>query len=224
MPANAAVADVLTLVGAVLRSSRSSPRSCPSCVRYRSGDELARQQIKWLGVAALFTTACLLVGLGAALAGAATVGYALILGSVLSIPLAIGVAILRYRLYDVDRVISRSLTYGLVTVTLAAAYTALVLIGQALFSSFAGGSNLAIAVLDARRRRAVPARARAGAAVRRPPLLPAALRRAAHAGGVRGAAARARSSSTGSAPTSRDVVAETMQPAHVSLWLREEAR
>ena len=53
---------------------------------------------------------------------------------------------LRYRLYEIDRVISRALVYTTLTVVLGAAYAGLVLAGQAVFSSFAGGSNLAIAV------------------------------------------------------------------------------
>ena len=52
---------------------------------------------------------------------------------------------LRYRLYEIDRVISRTLVYASLTVVLGAAYVGLVLGGQAVFSSFAGGSNLAIA-------------------------------------------------------------------------------
>ena len=64
---------------------------------------------------------------------------------ILAIPVAIGVAMLRYRLYEVDRVISRTLVYGALTVILGAAYVGLVLAGQAVFSSFAGGSDLAIA-------------------------------------------------------------------------------
>ena len=62
------------------------------------------------------------------------------------VALAIGVAILRYRLYEIDRVISRTLVYATLTVVLGAGYAGLVLAGQAVFSSFAGGSNLAIAV------------------------------------------------------------------------------
>ena len=60
-------------------------------------------------------------------------------------PVTIGIAVLRYRLYEIDRLISRTLVYGALTVVLGAAYVGLVLAGQALFSSFAGGSNLAIA-------------------------------------------------------------------------------
>ncbi len=60
-------------------------------------------------------------------------------------PVAVAVAILRYRLYEIDRVVSKTLVYAALTVVLGAAYLGLVLAGQALFSPFAGGSNLAIA-------------------------------------------------------------------------------
>ena len=53
---------------------------------------------------------------------------------------------LRYRLYDIDRLITRTLSWVALTALLVAAYAALVLAGQAVFSSLAGGSNLAIAV------------------------------------------------------------------------------
>ena len=60
-------------------------------------------------------------------------------------PLAVGIALFKYRLYDIDRLINRTLVYLALTVVLGASYIGLVLGGQALFSSFAGGSNLAIA-------------------------------------------------------------------------------
>ena len=102
--------------------------------------------------------------------------------------LAAGLAVLRYRLYDIDRLITRTLSWVALTALLVAAYAALVLAGQAVFSSLAGGSNLAIAVstlvvaalfLPLR----VPR-----PACRRPPLLPAPLRRPAHPRRVRCAA------------------------------------
>ena len=106
-------------------------------------------------------------------------------------PVAVAIAILRYRLYEIDRIVSRTLVYAALTVVLGAAYVGLVLAGQALFSSFAGGSNLAIAastlVVAAL---FLPVRSRVQQ-LRRPALLPAPLRRAAHARGVRRAAARA---------------------------------
>ena len=86
---------------------------------------------------------CLLFVVPAVFGGSlGDVGFAL---AIMLIPVAVGIAMLKYRLYDVDRVISKTLVYGAVTVLLAAAYVGLVLAGQWLFSSFAGGSNLAIA-------------------------------------------------------------------------------
>jgi hypothetical protein len=179
-----------------------------------------RQQLTLLVAAGVVVAMALIVGgpIGA-LMGSEDLGIAIILLGMLSVPVAIGVAMLRYRLYEVDRVISRTLVYGGLTLILGAAYSVLVVAGQAIFSSFAGGSNLAIAastlvvaalflplrvrlqrVVDRRfyRRRYDAQRTleRFGARLREEidlELLTADL---------------------------RGVVDETMQPAHVSLWLR----
>ena len=110
-------------------------------VRFRrsAGDE--RQQLKLM----LFSVAVMvsvLLGTSRTSNAVADFGFAV---ATLLLPVAVGVAMLKYRLYDVDRIISKTLVYGALTVVLAAAYIGLVLAGQALFSSFAGGSNLAIA-------------------------------------------------------------------------------
>ena len=144
--------------------------------------------------------------------------------AVATIPLAAGIAILRYRLYEIDRIVNRAVVYGAVTALLVGAYFGIVLGLQEVFSSFGGGSDLAIADLDARRRRALPAPARPRAACRRPALLPPPLRRPAHARGLRRPAprrGRPRSRSAASSPPSCD---ERCSPSHVSLWLRETRR
>ena len=61
------------------------------------------------------------------------------------IPIAIGVAILRYRLYDIDRLISRTISWALVTGVLVAAFVGLVIGLTTVLGSLAGGSTFAVA-------------------------------------------------------------------------------
>jgi hypothetical protein len=111
-------------------------------VRFRRSRGLERQQFKWLAA----NGALLVLSLPAA----AAFNYSKLAGDVfgvalLALPFSVGIAVLRYRLYEIDRIVSKTLVYGSLTVILGAAYAGLVLAGQALFSSFAGGSNLTIA-------------------------------------------------------------------------------
>jgi signal transduction histidine kinase len=122
--------------------------------RFRDATGIERLQVRWLAYSALLLPLTLIVCLlGAAAAGgiedeaAFTALFLFMLGA---IPAAIGVAILRYRLYAIDRIINRTLVYGVLTLLLAAAYgaTALVL-GTALGSGSAwatAGATLAVAV------------------------------------------------------------------------------
>jgi len=138
------------LVGApvilAIISSLLAAFACP-VVRFRrvGGDE--REQLKWFFVAA----SVLPLGIVSHLVAETLFPEALNADervfslAVALLPVAIGIAILKYRLYEIDRIISRALVYGSLTVVLGVTYVGLVLAGQALFSSFAGGSNLAIA-------------------------------------------------------------------------------
>ena len=111
----AALAAVLALiVAAVVRQ----------VLAWRHAGNDRRQQIKWLisGVCVFLVIGVPSLGISSSLweAGIA-IGFA-------ALPLAIGVGILRYRLYDIDRIVSRTVSYGIVTALLAGAYAGLVLL------------------------------------------------------------------------------------------------
>jgi hypothetical protein len=108
-------------------------------VRFRRAHGVERQQLRWVALAAAVVAPAALVLLAAAatttlltLFNWALFNWALAV-CVTILPLAIGAAILRYRLYDLDRIISRTLAYGLLTVLLGGGYAAVVLgLGQLL--------------------------------------------------------------------------------------------
>jgi hypothetical protein len=128
-------------------------------VRFRRARGTERQQLRWLAYAAALAAGLLLVALvsGFLLANDNVTFASLSLGMAL-LPLATGAAILRYRLYDIDRIISRTLAYGLLTVLLGGGYAAVVLgLGQLLgrdSSLVVAGATLAVAAVfqPARRR------------------------------------------------------------------------
>ena len=111
-------------------------------VRFRRARGVERQQLRWLALAAALAAGLLLVAVAAGAMGRDGVVLAAIGTCVALLPLATGAAILRYRLYDLDRIISRTLAYGLLTLLLGLAYAGVVLgLGRLLPQ----GSSLAVA-------------------------------------------------------------------------------
>jgi MFS family permease len=97
-------------------------------LRFRRARGVERQQLRWLAWGAIVAAMALLVALAALflLEGFGLLNVAIGV-SVAVLPLATGAAILRYRLYDLDRIVSRTLAYGLLTVLLGLGYAAVVL-------------------------------------------------------------------------------------------------
>ena len=130
-------------------------------LRFRRARGVERQQLRWVALAAGLAA----LAVAGTLAGVATrnapVRDGLIGICVALIPLAIAAAVLRYRLYDLDRIISRTLTYGVLTVLLGGAYAGVVLgLGQLLGrrSSLAvAAATLAVAAVFQPARRRVQA-------------------------------------------------------------------
>ena len=189
--------------------------------RFRAARGIERQQLKWLALLAVLGVAVLALLLVIAQfanldTGTGQVAAGVVLGLLSMAPaLAAAVAILRYRLYDVDVVINRALVYGALTALLGATYLGLVLlIGLAVGKSgFAVAvSTLAVAALFR------PARARVQAAVDRRFYR----RRYDTEQALAGLGARLRDQVELDALSRelRGVVDECLQPAHVSLWLR----
>jgi hypothetical protein len=98
---------------------------------YRRSSGERRQQLKWLmgGFAAALAGLVLGITLGKATGFWSVVGHVAIL-AILAVPVSMGVAILKYRLYDIDRVLSRTLAYAVVTGLLIGVYAGLVLLAQ----------------------------------------------------------------------------------------------
>jgi hypothetical protein len=188
-------------------------------VRFRRARGTERQQLRWVALAAVLASLAILVALaGMALRNTALLPWAFGI-SFAVLPPAIGAAILRYGLYDLDRILSRTLAYGLLTVLLGGGYAAVVLgLGRLLgrdSSLVVAGATLAVAVVfqPARRRiqRAVDQRfnRRRYDAARTIAAFSARLREEVDLATLTGDLLA--------------VVEQTMQPTTVSLWLRPPA-
>jgi MFS family permease len=186
-------------------------------VRFRRARGVERLQLRWLAYAAVLAAGLLLVALVVAFVFANdNVVFASLALGVALLPLATGAAILRYRLYDLDRIISRTLAYGLLTMLLGGGYAAVVVaLGQLLpqdSSLVVAGATLGVAAGFQ------PARRRVQQAVDRR----FNRRRYDAAQTIQAFSARLRQQIDLDSLSTEllAVVEQTMQPTRVSLWLR----
>ena len=188
-------------------------------VRFRRSTGIERQQLKWISAALILVGVSLGLTAGAPVFGEATFFIAFI--ALAAMPVATGVAMLRYRLYDIDVVINRALVYGALTAILAGIYLGAVLLLGLVLNPLAGGSGLTVAASTL----AVaalfrPARARVQETVDR-----RFFRSKYDASRTLerfGAHMRDQVDLGDIGTDLLAVVGETVQPAHVSLWLRTE--
>ena len=140
----AAVVNIAPMIGEVLLFASFALAVVAIGLRWRRGDAPARAQLKWLlGAAAIFATLFPL-SFGA---GEPNVLDYLGIASATLLPISIAIAVLRYRLYDIDRVISRTLSYGLLTAALVGVYVVGFIVVQALLAQVTrGGGTIAVAV------------------------------------------------------------------------------
>src|SRR5919112_288976 len=157
------ILEAVAVAGAILASASMVASAISLIVRMRRAGRAQRQQIKWLAYGGALAVGAVFVG-GVISVWIGEVGYALTSIGLLGVPIFTGVAIARYRLYEIDIVINRTLVYGALTAALVAAYFGGVATLQALFRAFTGQeqqpqlaivvSTLAIAALfDPLRRR-----------------------------------------------------------------------
>jgi hypothetical protein len=210
------VAGVLTIVGILLHWLSLPPAAVCVVLRFRSSAGVERQQLRWVAAGVAGAVGLMLMSLPSGLGFAPDWISNLVFPALLLPPLAVAVAVLRYRLYDLDRVISRTVAYALLTLLLGLGYAAVVLgLGRLLPE----GSSLAVAAATLAAAAAFsPLRRRVQQVVDR-----RFNRRRYHAARtVEAFAARLRDQVDLGALHGEllAVVDQTMQPTRASLWLR----
>ena len=191
-------------------------------LRFRRGSTVERQQLKWPLLAVVL--------FGAVYAGASVnpdlVGDGSILFgvSLAGIPISVAIAVLRYRLYAIDHIISRTISWAVITAILVAVFVGGVLGLQAALAAVTQAPTLAVAAstllafgLFQPLRRARPAR-------RRPALRARPVRRGAHRRRGSATASGTRSRSTRSPTDLQTTVDRSVRPTTQGLWLRGTPR
>jgi len=194
--------------------------------RMRRARGVERQQIKWFAYATVVlvggTVLAFTISEATGLSWLGEIGLVLTMVGLAGLPMAIGIAVLRYRLYNIDRIINRTLVYGSLTAALVALYFGGIVVLQRIFVSLTGekstvaivASTLLIAALF------TPLRRRIQSFIDR-----RFYRNKYDARKTLEAFSATLREETDLEALSNDlvgVVRETMQPAHVSLWLRPE--
>jgi hypothetical protein len=195
-------------------------------VRLRGSKGVERQQVKWFAyaVAVLATSATLAYAVSESMGVVwlDRVSSVLVIASVVGLPVAVGIAILRYHLYNIDLLINRTLVYGPLTAVLAVLYFGSIVVLQLLFRALTGegsqlvvvASTLAIAALFNPLRRRIQGLIDRSFYRRKYDVVKT----------LEAFSAKLRDE------TDLDVLSDdlvgvvrgTMQPAHVSLWLRPD--
>ena len=180
---------------------------------YRRSSGIRRQQLKWL----LAGSAVTLVGLGLAVLLRGVPWASDVIGVIgfLALPVSIGVAVLRYRLFDIDRIVSRTLAYAIVTGLLVGVYAGLVLLTTEVFGFHTpvavAASTLAAAALFTPVRRRVQR------------LVDRRFNRARYDAETTVAAFADRLKDAVNLDAARDDLAQTvhqaLEPAHLSVWV-----
>src|SRR5215208_7003639 len=218
------ILDAVAVAGAILASASMVASAVSLIVRMRRAGRVERQQIKWLAYGGALVVGSVFASGVISTIWSADVGIALISLGLLGVPIFTGVAIARYRLYEIDIVINRTLVYGARTAALVAVYFGGVATLQAPFRALTGQepqpqlaivvSTLAIAALF------TPLRRRIQSFIDR-----RFYRRKYDAAKTLAAFSTKLRDETNLDALSDDlvgVVRETMQPAYVSLWLRSD--
>jgi hypothetical protein len=118
--------------------------------RYRRGDRIERLQIRWLAsavtvIAVGFTATVVSFGLGSDASPITLSTTVIAYAGILLMPVAIGIAILRYRLFEIDRIISRTIAWAVVTGVLGAIFAGMVVGLQTVLTNVTQGETLAVA-------------------------------------------------------------------------------
>ncbi len=140
------VLDPISIVGSVAWAVATLAAAASLVIRFRRASGVERLQLKWVALG--FGSAAVAIVLASAIyayPGLAAVSGAMGALGILLIPISAAVAILRYRLYDVDVVIERTLVYGTLSASVAGTYWVLVISLQSALRPLTGGGEIAVA-------------------------------------------------------------------------------
>jgi hypothetical protein len=135
LPIGGSVAAGVQTVGFVLLAFVLIASAVSLVVRWRRSSGITREQLKWLAYVSLPMTLAFALSQSSRVAQYGVVLFAC------AVPVAVAIAIVRHRLYDIDQIINRTLVYGALTAVLAGLYTAALRLFNELFVQVTGASS-----------------------------------------------------------------------------------